>query len=509
MFIFDFKIDKMKSITLYLLLLITLSGFAQVGINTDNPHSSSILDVQSEAAGVLLPRVAQASRDTLTSGIANSLLLFDTDNNQFYYNAGDETTSNWLALLSSESKRDNHVLVKSESDLPAPSGGVITLDSQTLYEINGTVTLSASIDLNGAYLIGQDTNEDVLNYTGSSSLFVGDASGSLRSVTLFNGRTGSLFNLTAASSSERLIGQSVLVSGFNSIGSVSGYGLVFFNVFQFIDNADGITYTDINSLLLNNIGWQINNTGTYETFTGTFNFIQKSSGFSYVGASSTGIDVSSNPTLDKGVIKDVVFNGSGDFVKPYSGSNTYPGYNFDINWDIDCVGIPRESDNNASGNIYITRNSTTSNPSFNISTAVPIDAQISAGQLFRFSNSTSNVTGTNNVLVYEGKEPRTFTVTGNLSYQSASTNSNGDATIHAFYIRRFDSAGANIEIPSGTEIYSEVGDHPDTRVRTVPLGGKVTLNPGDYIQIYAQYISTNGTTARNQIRIYSVSLTLE
>ena len=87
--------------------------------------------------------------------------------------------------------------------------------------------------------------------------------------------------------------------------------------------------------------------------------------------------------------------------------------------------------------------------------------------------------------------------------------------VHAFFIRRFDSNGNPIEIPLGTEVYEEVGSSGnasigDYLVRAIPLGGKVTLNPGDYVRVYGQIISSSGTgTIRSTIKVYSISLTLD
>ena len=500
----------MKSRLLPLIVLVFFSFFtlktnAQVGINTTAPDASSALDIQSTEAGLLIPRMTTAERDAITDP-ANALLVFDTDLNGYYFNDGTPASPDWTLLLTETESRDNYVIVKSEDDFPTASGGTITLDENTLYEVNGTISTSNSINVNGAYLIGKDTNEDIINYTGSGALFTGNQNASFRNIT-FNGSSGSLFNLSA-SATNSLIAQSVVVNGFSSVGTVSGYGFVFFNVMQFIGNSDGITYSGIGNLLLNNMGWQPSNSGSYETFTGSFEFIQKVSGFTNVASGAIGFDVSSNPVVADGTLTEVVFTGDGDYVNPYTGAGTYTGYNFTNDWEVDCIGIPRESDDNASGNIYITRNSTISNNPFNVSAAVPVVASIDAGQMFRFSNTTPNVSGSNNVLKYEGKETRTFSVHGNLSYEPTSTS--GVATVYAFYIKRFNSSGISQGVPLGTEVYSEVGSavNNDFLVRAVPLSGKVTLNPNDYVRIFAQRISSDGTS-RNNIRIYSLSLTLD
>lgn len=498
---------KSKLLPLFVLVflgLFTIKINAQVGINTTAPDASSALDIQSTDAGLLIPRMTTAERNAITDP-ANALLVFDTDLNGYYFNDGTPASPDWTLLLTETRSRDNYVIVKSEDDFPTASGGTITLDPDTLYEINGTVSTASSIDLNGAYLLGRDTSDDIIDYTGSGALFVGSASSNIRNIRL-TGSSGTLFNLSSSGSTSVFTAQSVLVTDFSSVGTINGYGLVFFNVFQFVGNTDGITYSNIGNLLLNNIGWQPNNGGAYETFEGTFTSIQKVSGFSNVPSGAVGIDVSSNPTVANGTIDAVVFTGAGDYVNPYT-SGTYSGYNFTNDWEVDCVGIPRESDNNATGIIFIERNTTSNNPTVNLAnSSQAIGGTTFSNDLFRMGDAANGLT--NNVLQYLGKETRQFSVNSSISYE---TTDGSASTILAFYIVRYNSGGTLLEIPEGVESYAEFNDG---RVRNVSVIGTVTMNPGDYIRVFAQLISPtdgsgNGTTSsRDTLRAYSMNLLL-
>jgi len=496
----------MKILLSILLIVVSYSlGFSQVGINTTDPDASAALDIVNDERGVLIPRMTTAQKNAIVEP-AHSLLVYDTDLEGYYFNQGTPTTPNWVLLLTDVNTRDNYVIVKTLSDFPAASGGTITLDENTLYEVNGTISLSESIDVNGAYLIGKDTNEDVLNYTGSSALFTGSTNASFRNITFNNSNSGSLFNLTA-SSTNSLIAQSVVVNGFSSVGTVEGYGLVFFNVVQYIANSNGITYTDIGNLLLNNMGWQPSNGGSYETFTGTFGFIQKVSGFTTVGSGAIGLNVSSNPTVGNGTLKSVVFSGAGDYVDPYTGAGTYTGFNFTNDWAVDCIGIPREDDDTASGIIFIERNTTSSNPTVNLGTGFKaIGGTTNSNDLFRMGDSANGLN--NNVLQYLGKEPRQFSASSSISYE---TTDGSVSTVLAFFIVRYDSTGTIVEIPNGIESYDEFNDD---RVNNVSVVGTITMDPGDYVRVFAQLISPvngsgNGTTAsRDTLRAYSMNLSL-
>jgi len=496
---------KKKSL-LFLSLLVTIITYAQVGIGTVTPDPSSMLDIQSDSQGLLIPRMTTIERNAIASPV-ESLLVFDTDIDAYFYY--DTTTTTWLKILTNVLERDNYKLIKSAADLApelAAGGSSYLLDENTYYEINGTINLTAPINLNNAYVSGLDVGEDILSFSGT--VFEGDTGGSIRNVKITGG--GTAFNITGAggAASALLLVQNTIVDGVGDVGSISNIGVYFSNIVQFINNSDGITYSNIGNLLLNNQAWLDTNGGTYETFTGTFGLIEKVSGLSTVASGATGIDVSGSPTVGNGIIEGTVFSGGGSYINGYPAADTYPGYNFSVNWNVNAPGIPRESDDNASGNFYIQRNSTILNPSFSIAGGVPIDALILPGQMFRFSSSgTAGPSADNNYLQYEGKETRTFSVRGNLAYEP--TTATGTETVHVFFIRRYNSSGVSQGVPLGTEVYEEVGvGTEDNLVRAIPLSGKVTLNPGDYVRIIGLAI-TQGTTARSDIRIYSVSLTLD
>ena len=193
-------------------------------------------------------------------------------------------------------------------------------------------------------------------------------------------------------------------------------------------------------------------------------------------------------------MRSVVFSGGGNYI---NGNSPYTGYNFTNDWAVECPGIPSESDGVATGTIYIQRNSTSSNPTFNISGASAIAGTTDSSNLFRMSDTANSLS--DNILQYNGSKTRTFNVNGSLSYQS--TEGSGNSSIHAFYLRRYDSSGNSISIPLGTEVYEEVDN---TDVRAIPISGTIILNPGDYIRVFGQLISGN----RNIVRAYSLSLTL-
>jgi hypothetical protein len=92
---------------IYLLLIFLLISnnlmFSQdnVGIGTNTPDESSILDLESTEKGFLVPRMTTAQRNAIANP-ANSLIIYDTDEESYYYNAGTPASPNWAPILSNQ-----------------------------------------------------------------------------------------------------------------------------------------------------------------------------------------------------------------------------------------------------------------------------------------------------------------------------------------------------------------------------------------------------------------------
>ena len=82
---------------IFTLLLFCLSvcfiGSSQVGIGTDTPHSSSLLELQSINKGLLVPRVTANQRNAITTP-ANGLIVFDNDSSSLFI----YTQSTWKRM---------------------------------------------------------------------------------------------------------------------------------------------------------------------------------------------------------------------------------------------------------------------------------------------------------------------------------------------------------------------------------------------------------------------------
>ncbi len=478
----------MNKIIIFLCVILSISTTAQVGINTSQPHPSSSLDIQSgnSPKGFLAPRMTSAERLGIASP-AESLLVFDTTEKAFFFY--NTASTSWVKLANDTGlNRNNYKLIKSAADLSAEltagGGNSYLLTSNTYYEINGNITLAYSINLNNAYLSGLDANEDILSFPGGV-LFKGNTGGSIRNITLTGGKAFEITGAGIATNSSLLIQNTIIQNTTIGVGSISGLGLYFGNVINFINNANGITYSNIGNLLLNTQAWLDSNNGTFETFSGNIGSVQKASGFSTVNSSDIAVDVSSSTlNVGTGVIEGTVFSGvttaPSGYIKGYT-TGTYPGYNFNNVWTIDSPGIPRESDSEATGDINlnaeVAAGIATTFSGTGTASRTKVSGTTSSNNLFRFS--TDNL---NNRITYRGNKTRYFQVAASLSYQGAN-----DLTI-ILYIAR------NGSVITQTKVYGKgtTGFLVQSGIIALPVVGTIQLKKDDYIEIWAERFSGSG-----------------
>ena len=474
-------------------MTITTNVFAQVGIGTITPNASSVLDVSSTTQGMLTPRMTTAQRVAIVSP-ADGLMVYDTDLKTFYH--FNSSITSWNVINSGTTGRLKFKRIKSTDVLATvlaaeKAAGNTTkylLDAGTLYEINGQVLVDLPIELNNAYVIGLDSGEDKL-VKASGDLFVGTTGGSIRGLTLV-ASAGKVFNITGpeaiGAQTQNLILRDGVIANSADVGLIKGFSLVFVSIIQYVGNAKGIIYQDIKKLLINNAGWfggssPLGNSGTYETIQGTFDLVQKQGGFSEVTGTSTGFDVSSNPTITgDAVMETVVFTGANTagYVKPYTPA-IYTGYNFNNRWNVRSAGIPTETDLTAVGNInFATATVTTATE-----TAVKLLGTTTSEDLFRFAINGSNR------IDYLGSKKRFFRVGGSISFKTPDNN-----TVFIFYI-----AKNGVIIPKSKVL---VKSNSPTDVITTPIQTLTEMKNGDWIELY---VGTE-TGSSGSVNILSVNL---
>ena len=471
---------KNYQLLFFSLLFATLS-YAQVGVNTTTIDPSAALDIRfgTTPKGLLTPQMTTSQRTGITNA-ANGLLVFDTDLKAFYYNEGNATTQAWVKINSGSATRTNFKRIQSVADLAAEltagGGNSYLLNTNTYYEINGTISLSKPIDLNNAYVSGLDANEDVLQFTGGT-VFKGNTGGSIKNVTLKGAKAFEITGPGISSNSSLLIQNTIIDGMTSSVGSISDLGLYYGGIVQFVGNANGITYSNIGNCLLDNQAWLSSNNGTFEKFTGNFALIEKGSGFSTVNGDDVALDVSTAGLgVGTGTLEGTVFSGTttapSGYIKGYAAAQTYTGYNFSNTWTVDSPGIPAEKDNLASGNLYY---DTSSVVTIN-NTAQTLPVSTNSVRLFRTAEGSGG--NSENRLIYKGEGRRALNVLGSISFTAIT----GSRYTFSIYKNGFKVIGSEV-----------VADVLQTNARqSVSIIGTVDVKKDDYIEIYVQK-TTAGT----------------
>lgn len=469
----------------FTLLFFALSMNGQVGINTTTPHASSILDITSTTQGILTPRMTTTQKLAITSP-ANGLMVYDTDlKNYSYY---DLAATTWVNMAQGRTKfkriKATDVLATVlAAELAAGGGSKYLLDTNTLYEINGTVVVNFPIELNNAYIVGLDSGEDKLIKT-TGDLFTGTTGGYVKVLTLV-ASAGNVFNINGGGT-QNLIFRDLIIASSANVGVIDNFSLVFASIVQYAGNANGIIYRGISKLLLDNQGWFGNNTGTFEKFEGTFSSLQKQGGFMDVNGAVVGVDVSANPTITSdGTMFAVNFAGTlstGFYVKRYT-VGSYTGFNFNNKWDINCSGIPQEGDRVALGDVNYDYPVGSGALTTLSGTPTKLLGTTTSNNLYRASRN-----GVDNRIQYLGNKKRFFNVTGAASFQASATG-----TIYVFYIAK------NGTVVNQSKVY--VNSNSTTDILAVPFQTIVELSPNDYIEVFAQRFSGTGN-------ILTVSLNL-
>lgn len=175
----------MKKILLIFLFGLNFTAFAQVGIGTQTPATSAMLEVSSNAKGVLLSRMTSTERVAIASP-AKGLMVFDTTSNSLWIHNG----VTWVNTASEATYGD----VKSGFQT-ADHSGWVKLDGRAVTGLTSTQQAEAKKlgfatnlpNATGAYL-GQ-TTQAVNTFTGATNNAVTLSQANLPNVN-FTGTSG-------------------------------------------------------------------------------------------------------------------------------------------------------------------------------------------------------------------------------------------------------------------------------------------------------------------------------
>lgn len=159
-----------------------------IGIGTESPNASAILDVSSTEKGFLLPRMSETLRDAILSP-ATGLMVYNTTANKLNVYNG----SSWVELNVGSGSAVNNANVGSGFRLVKPDDQGI----KTLYAGNG-ITIDSTTNTNGITITSTAPNLTVQTLTDGSTITWDVSQGVNAQVTLGGtGRTLSISNAVA------------------------------------------------------------------------------------------------------------------------------------------------------------------------------------------------------------------------------------------------------------------------------------------------------------------------
>ncbi|WP_111707595.1 tail fiber domain-containing protein [Lutibacter citreus] len=312
----------------FLIIFCAINSFSQVGINTDTPDASSILDVTSSDKGILVPRISLLSttdKTTITAPLT-SLLIYNTASvsdvkpGYYYWNglewsqiATTKTVDNaWSTLGTSGTDdtvnfigtTDDEDLVFKRNNIPAgvlgssnAAFGVLSLASNTSGYDNASIGLN-SLRFNTEGHSNTALGKDALlsNGTGSSNTATGVGSLSGNTTGSSNTANGS-FSLAANNTGTNNTAVGSFSLNKNNLGN---------------DN----TAIGYNSLTQNTEGIQNTASGAYSLFDNLKGNNNTASGYNSLSYNKTGAN---NTAMGSGALNNLV-NLSGN-------NNTALGYN--------------------------------------------------------------------------------------------------------------------------------------------------------------------------------------
>ncbi len=460
-----FKLTGIISMICFLTSTIAMS---QVSIGTETPDASSILDLESTTAGLLIPRMTTAQRDAIASP-ADALQIYNiTNKSTDIYIDGV-----WKSFLFSTnpSASSNLVSVYSLSDLPTPASGGITLDATKMYVFSGMVDISPNyITINGAGLRGTDPQKDgvmssvsgaVLRST-NTSIFMQNFTvipfGGTTKAYDFSDTTGTKFCNIFSGCSVVQIGSAL------GVGQVSGFKAITF-IQNYWNVTDGLKVTGNVGKFTASYCFVVGITSGsgIELLSGlTVDDIDMANNY-FIYSGQTGIKLNVGATVDRGRLTTNMFRG---VTTPLSGLDSYtPGWKMQQNTNV--------PDTRAYSFIYFNSNAT--------ATSLPV-----SGTFYKIAGATTMIkqqrfTTGNNKLTYIGREPlvgRVLVVIGAISPSNSSS-----------FTIAIAKNGTVIPLPAAS-----MGTATNNQSFQITFNTEVDMVTNDYIEVFIKSNNGNSTS---------------
>ena len=432
------------------------------------------------------------SPEVILNGSTSGAVTLDapatvTDYTLTYPNAGpdaDDEILLWDASGDAQFVKTEYgevVYFTEEGDLPAPSGGVITLDNTKIYRPVGTITMTNDIDLNGASIIGKSRSFDKLvSTTANQVMFTGGNSGKVKNVFIQTSGTGAkACNLSGTTGFETIVFEDCSFDGNTELGTIDNNFATQLQDCVFQNNAAGLVINDVQKFSHNDSAWIQNNTATTNlTFTGAFDLIKMTSGGMGVANTLTGMSVAG--------ITSLASFGQIDGGFAFSGAGTYVDDETvfeDVEWEVEALGVAQTyKDREAFGNVRKDGSTTTTITSSGV--PVKVTGASTLGLNFRMDDDSS----TDNRVRYLGKLGKSVTISGSISIDNFS---GGDDNVSVYVAK-------NGAVITGSRVQFQVGGFLDTQASG--FNETVFMETNDYLEVW---VANDDDTTNLVVRTYN------
>lgn len=366
------------------------------------------------------------------------------------------------------------ITIRQASDFPAAVAGVITLNADTEYFLDGDIDVGSDRFVMGSNTIikGYGTTLSTITSTTSGDLFT--ASGSFRMIDFaVNAASARVFNCSGGSFQDAYLNK-FTINSCTTIGAFANWYSLFWDQGAAVSFTNPISFSGACTInIINSVSFITGYTTAIDLGTATFNaLIISRCGFNYASATNHVNIAANSANVNAGRKARLLFN---NFTA--GATNIVNGYDAgDVSWD-------------SLGNLNLANTSKDLQASMQTSNTTTISGGSGdAGNPIRINGGTDWVIATNNQFTgttdgrftYNGTEDNKFAVTIGVSGTASASNAN-----FAFYI----AVNGTIVSASKTEREFNSGN----KGSPTPANGIVTLSTGDYVELYIE----NQTNTQN------------
>jgi hypothetical protein len=355
----------MKNYFIFLFTFFCINVFSQgVAINTDgsNPDATSILDVKSTSKGILIPRMTQSERNSISSP-TTSLMIYQTDNTPGFYYYNGTSWVKWSTITESTYTPGTGISISSNTITNTSPDQTVTLTGGGATSVSGTYpnfTISSTDNNSGGSVTSVGLSLPSIITVSNSPV---TTSGTL---------TGTLANQSANTVFAGPTTGAAGVPTFRTLVSAdlpSGSG-------SYIQNGTTSQTADFNITGNGTIGTALS-VGTNGTFTGDVNVNGSDINGPGINGGTSGI-LRINSNTDVRIALDADNNGSQSFdVAPNGGSTAV--FSVTEAGNVSADGYIRMKESGTSPTLYTTIQSgdlTTTGPTFTLPTTTGTNGQL-------------------------------------------------------------------------------------------------------------------------------------